>query len=126
MVSRTDFQILKNNLTDMEDECKNSLGYISMAGNYSQDTRDLVKMFLENAAERIMSMTIIFDKVMAEYKNLLSGFGLPLRIHKARFLRQGVPQKMSRFKLIRKTPYCWNHNQYYWGLCINFYSKCYI
>jgi len=82
LVSRTDLEIIENNLSNMVDECRNSLGYINLARNISADTREMVSRFLENATQRIISMKIIYSRVMFEYKQFLLWFGLPLRSHK--------------------------------------------
>jgi len=82
VVSRTEFDVLQSNLRDMEEECKNSLGYINLDSNYSSDTKNLVSLFLENATQRIISMKIIITRVMAEYQKFLFWFGLPLHLHK--------------------------------------------
>jgi len=82
LVSRTDLDIIENNLTSMVEECRNSLGYINLARNISSDTREMVSKFLENATQRILSMKIIYSRVMFEYKQFLLWFGLPLRSHK--------------------------------------------
>jgi len=82
IVSRTDFELLQNNLRDMEEECKSSLGYINLGRNYSTDTKGLVSTFLDNATQRILSMKLIFKRITSLYGHFLSWLGLPKHLHK--------------------------------------------
>ena len=99
VVSRTEFDVLQSNLRDMEEECKNSLGYINLDSNYSSDTKNLVSLFLENATQRIISMKIIITRVMAEYQKFLFWFGLPLHLHKVGRLNNFLVLIVEWFKL---------------------------
>ena len=51
LVSRTDLEIIENNLSNMVDECRNSLGYINLARNISADTREMVSRLDEHCTE---------------------------------------------------------------------------
>ena len=86
IVTRTDFDLLQNNLRDMEEECKSSLGYINLERNYSSDTKELVSAFLDNATQRILSMKIFFKRITKLYEHFLSWFGLSKHLHKVIFL----------------------------------------
>jgi len=81
-VSRTDFDQLETNLAGMEEECVNSLGYMKLSARYSNETSDLVSLFLTNAAERIMSMKTVMALVIAEYSRFLSWLGIQAHMHK--------------------------------------------
>jgi len=81
-VSRNDYEQLQTNLQGMEDECKNSLGYMKLSARYNSRTSELVSMFLTNAAERIMSMRSVLKLVMAEYNRFLSWLGIQAHLHK--------------------------------------------
>ena len=85
IVSRTDFDLLENNLRDMEEECKSSLGYINLGRNYSSETKELVSTFLDNATQRILSMKIIFKRITNLYEHFLTWFGLSKHLHKVLF-----------------------------------------
>ena len=100
IVSKTDFDLLKNNLRDMEDECKTSLGYIHHDRNYASDTRNLVSLFLESATQRILSMKIIINKVLDEYQRFLFWLGLPLHLHKVDHCQCLKRKNNLNFKLI--------------------------
>jgi len=82
IVTRTDFDLLENNLLDMEEECKSSLGYINLGRNYSSETKELVSTFLDNATQRILSMKIIFKRITNLYEHFLTWFGLSKHLHK--------------------------------------------
>ena len=95
LVSRTDFESLVTNLRDMEEECKQSLGYVHLGNNYSVETRELVAVFLENATQRIISMKVVISRVMKEYERFLSWFGLPPHLHKVTFQGFHLKKKYS-------------------------------
>ena len=82
VVSRNDYDQLQTNLQGMEEECINSLGYMKLSARYNNDTRELVSMFLTNAAERIMSMKTVIKLVITEYSKFLSWVGIPAHMHK--------------------------------------------
>jgi len=81
-VSRSDFDQLKTNLSGMEEECINSLGYMKLSASYTTETSELVSLFLTNAAERIMSMKTVMNLVNVEYLKFLSWLGIQAHMHK--------------------------------------------
>ena len=81
-VSRSDFGQLETNLAGMEEECINSLGYMKLSSSYTNETSELVSLFLTNAAERIMSMKTVMNLVNEEYSRFLSWLGIQAHMHK--------------------------------------------
>ena len=77
-VARNDYEMLESQLGGMEEECIQSLGYIS----YQKETRKLVSSFLEDAAKRIVSMQHVNRLVTQEYKEFLQWLGLAPHLHK--------------------------------------------
>ena len=82
VVARVETEDLKSDLSNMEDQCKTSLGFIKLSRNYNEDTRELVSSFLINAANRILSMEVVMAGVGVEYKEFLSWLGIPPHLHK--------------------------------------------
>ena len=82
LVARTDYELLEGNLTNMEEECKTSLGYLTLSACYTPDTRTLVSSFLTDAAERILSMQRVSELVKAEYGRFLCWLGLASHLHR--------------------------------------------
>lgn len=80
-VSNANFSELDSNLQSMEEECKKSLGYIKLAAKFDKDTEKLVRIFLSNAAERIMSMKRVHQLLMVKYSGFLEWLGLMKHQH---------------------------------------------
>ena len=125
--SRTDFEELQRTLRRMEMECKNAWDYLKIISKYDatpsddQQVQVYSKMpdFLADAAERIMVMTSIHDKVMKKYSELLDWLGIPAhaqpdyRVHSTckilsefsleyRTTRERVIQTIQKKKLARE------------------------
>lgn len=81
-VARTDYEQLAASLADMEEECKTSLGYLTLSPHHHPDTRRLIHTFLTDAAERIMSMQRVLELVLAEFAAFLSWLGLARHQHR--------------------------------------------
>ena len=85
--SRTDFEELQKTLKRMEMECKNAWDYLKIINKYDEQregqeqtaANSFSKMpeFLNDAAQRIMVMTSIHEKVTKRFMELLEWMGNP-------------------------------------------------
>ena len=82
-VSKTDFDEVEANLVHMEDQCKNALGYLSLADAYDRTTNKMVEEFLVFAVKEMVSIRLIKELVTDLYQEeLLTWLGVPLSRHK--------------------------------------------
>jgi len=81
-VARTDYEQLAGSLANMEEECKTSLGFLTLSPHHHPDTRRLIQTFLTDAAERIMSMQRVLELVLAEFAAFLAWLGLARHQHR--------------------------------------------
>ena len=81
-VARTDYEQLAGSLANMEEECKTSLGFLTLSPHHHPDTRRLIQTFLTDAAERIMSMQRVLELVLAEFATFLAWLGLARHQHR--------------------------------------------
>ena len=83
LVSKTDFDEVESNLLHMEDQCKNALGYLTLADAYDRTTKKMVEEFLVLAAKEMVSIRLIKELVTDLYEEEILGWlGVPLSRHR--------------------------------------------
>ena len=82
-VSKTDFDEVELNLNQMEEQCKNALGYLKLAAAFDKTTRNLVEKFLVESVKEILSTKIAIKIVKELFSDFLLWLG---KSHFQRFI----------------------------------------
>ena len=81
-VTKTDYDEVEANLVLMEDQCKNALGYLSLAANYDRTTKRLVEEFLIQAVKEMVAIRVVIELVTDLFHELVEWLGVPPSRHK--------------------------------------------
>ena len=78
LVTKTDLEEVESNLVHMEDQCKNALGYLSLAAAYDRSTKKLVEEFLVFAVKEMVSIRGVTELVTDLFQEeCLTWLGVP-------------------------------------------------